>query len=243
MGTGVGSAWLLSRIVAIIMLAWPFDGPDWRALPYGTSHRGDDAFAQDWISTSGVSAGRAVTAPMDGWVVQAEWSCSSYGNTVVVWNRETRLAVRFAHLDRIDVTAGMFVDEGKALGTIGRTGPAPWCQSKTFGAPAVPHLHVAVYQHVDDPSGRPITALSLGKPSPYAAAFVFIQSPHPEQSNARPSLTPHPEPQPLGAFVDFVPIHPITPFGRGSAPGFSVMTDKPCSAKRGARHHAEERPA
>lgn len=152
---------LLATIAATasspVRLAWPFLESSWlRAGVQSQAHVGDDRYAQDWLLVGGDAQGRAVVAPLSGVVVQSDWTCSPYGKTVTIWDKTRRLAVRFAHLDRLLVENGEAIVVGQQVGTVGRSGPAPWCAAAGFKGPSLPHLHIAVYRNVLDPNGRPI---------------------------------------------------------------------------------------
>lgn len=75
--------------------------------------------------------GTPVYAPADGVVAKAEWF-SSYGLYIQV-EHGGDLETRFAHLSRLNVAAGQFVNKGDLIGFIGSTG-------RSTG----PHLHYEV---------------------------------------------------------------------------------------------------
>lgn len=127
-----------------VQLAWPFVTDGWFEAFGSISHVGPDAKAQDWLRSAhhGATRGEPVLAPMNGSIVQAEWSCSSYGKTVVIANADYQ--VRIAHLEEISVHVGEYAHRGETvLGLLGRTGPAPRCEAGILAAPREAHLHIS----------------------------------------------------------------------------------------------------
>jgi hypothetical protein len=164
---------ILAQLGPVVELEWPFETGGWVQLETGPAHHGDDRFAQDWVRSDGATDGRIVLAPLTGRIVQAEWSCVSYGMTIVIWDEAAHRAVRMAHLSRIDVSPGDAVRAGDRVGIVGRTGPAPWCPKNPFGSPTLAHLHIVAYMEVIDPAARPVSAVGLSGVSPYAERFRF----------------------------------------------------------------------
>jgi murein DD-endopeptidase MepM/ murein hydrolase activator NlpD len=72
--------------------------------------------------TLAAAAGTPVGAVGDGIVAFADTQ-GNYGNLVVI-NHSQGLQTRYAHLDRIQVTAGQPIRQGDTLGTVGMTGRA-----------------------------------------------------------------------------------------------------------------------
>jgi murein DD-endopeptidase MepM/ murein hydrolase activator NlpD len=178
-----------------ITLAWPFDDSEWYVLPASSqsSHRGDEAHAQDWLPGRGAASGRIVRAAIKGVVVQSEWSCSSFGRTIVIWNQRASVGVRFAHLQAIQVSVGDSVDLGDVVGTVGASGPAPWCQTGSLGPPRVAHLHIAAYRNVTVPVGRPVHSVSLGSDPTFAVPFVLASPEGGASGNAQSPVLIGPE--------------------------------------------------
>lgn len=166
---------MVALVADVVVLEWPFSGEraGWHAVStVSRAHRGDDARAQDWVKVAGPSLGEPVVSPMAGLVVQAEWTCTSYGRTIVVWDPARKLAVRLAHLETIAVALDEWVGAGQVIGAIGQSGPARGCPPSSSSAPGVAHLHIALYRNVMDPSGRPVSFVGLGA-SHHAARFRF----------------------------------------------------------------------
>jgi murein DD-endopeptidase MepM/ murein hydrolase activator NlpD len=96
----------------------PVNGKLWRGCSY--YHAGWDI---------GVDAGTPVRAGLDGKVRYSRY-CSGYGNLVII-RHYSGLEVYYAHLSKIKVTTGQFVQAGDTIGLSGATG-------HTRGA----HLHM-----------------------------------------------------------------------------------------------------
>jgi hypothetical protein len=140
----------------LLALGWPFadhstGAPAWHRTEGSTWHKDDDVFAQDWnFATGSADLGESVFNVIEGTVVFAG-SASNYGNNVVVLALDARYAVRYAHLQRIDVAPGDRVAVGTALGTVGATG---------LGKKGSPHLHISAYS---DLSERMVASLRQGR--------------------------------------------------------------------------------
>lgn len=109
------------------------------------SHEGIDIFA---------ARGTPVLAASDGFVTQVGQNRLG-GNVVWVWNPSRGVRLYYAHLQDQLVRAGMFVNAGDALGTVGNTGNAK---------NTAPHLHFGIYARGDgaiDPDAfiRPVSAV------------------------------------------------------------------------------------
>lgn len=64
--------------------------------------------------------GTAVMSGLSGKVTSADYN-DSYGNYIILESAEG-YEIRYAHLNRIDVSAGEFVEKGTQIGTVGNTG-------------------------------------------------------------------------------------------------------------------------
>lgn len=175
----VVAAWaaVLWLVNSVVVLSWPFDAGAWHRLEGSPGHYGDDRYAQDW--TRDGAHGPPLRAPISGTVVQAAWTCSGYGRTIVILDDARDIAVRIAHLSSIAVTTGEHVDGGETLiGRVGNSGPRDDCGVAT--GPMLPHAHIAVYRNIDrnGTSPRPINAVDIGDAhSPYAVPFVLLNRP------------------------------------------------------------------
>ena len=87
------------------------------------------------IGKNGRSGDVPIVAVQDGTVVNASYS-SSYGNMVIISHvvNGKQVSTLYAHLERLDVSAGQSVSKGQQLGLMGNTG-------QSFGA----HLHFEVH--------------------------------------------------------------------------------------------------
>ena len=127
-----------------VELSWPFVTEGWFRVYGSLAHVGSDAEAQDWARHAeyGPTRGDPILSPLTGTVVEAAWSCTSYGKTIVVANAGLR--VRVAHLEQIFVRPAERVRQGETvLGAVGSSGPSPGCGPSVLGPPPSPHLHVA----------------------------------------------------------------------------------------------------
>lgn len=162
----------------VVHLRWPFQAHEWRPLEWSSAHQGDDRFAQDWIRIGSRSDDEPLVAPLSGIVIQAEWTCSGYGRTIVIYDPERELAVRLAHLASLEVAAGDTALAGVTrIGTVGKSGPRSDCPNGGSG-PWIAHAHISVYRHVrrENLSGQPINSVEIGRrASPFAAAFLLVQ--------------------------------------------------------------------
>lgn len=152
---------------------WMFETPedDWvRTCTMGEGgHKGDDYYADDWaragaegltgeertfgqIVYAGIS-GTAITKPNHG----------EYGNDVIIYDSESKFALRNAHLSEILVANGESVAAGIPIAKVGRTG-------NVTGS----HLHVVLYKNIENADDRPITwAHVQGEPTSFAAPFLY----------------------------------------------------------------------
>ncbi len=89
------------------------------------------------IGKNGRSGDVPIVSVLDGTVVEAGYHSGGFGNWVLVTHQMNgqQYSTVYAHLDRIDVSAGQRVGQGTQLGTMGNTG-------NSFGA----HLHFEVHQ-------------------------------------------------------------------------------------------------
>ncbi|MDD5566961.1 MAG: M23 family metallopeptidase [Patescibacteria group bacterium] len=107
------------------------------------THSGADYMARD-LAKAGCS-GKNVYAGINGRVVQAispgEWN-HGYGGTVVVYDHNRRVALRFSHLSEVAVSYNQSVTFRTRIGKVGNTGYSTG-----------PHLHLAAYENIDHFSG------------------------------------------------------------------------------------------
>jgi murein DD-endopeptidase MepM/ murein hydrolase activator NlpD len=140
------------------------------------THWADEYFAQDWARGCNQTYGLRVYAGISGEVVYAGVR-GPYGNTVVIYDRETRFALKYSHLSEIAVSVGELVLAGKSfIGRVGDTGNV-----QTSGCPNNPgsHLHLVLFKNVSDVSARPITttlASSGTTATSFAAPFGYVPS-------------------------------------------------------------------
>ena len=151
----------------------PFDEGDWvetRGPGIGL-HTGDDGQAQDWARpSSSQTLGSTAFSAINGVVVKAGHS-ACYGNTVIVFDASTGIAIRYAHLLSISVAWQQQVKAGiDVIGKVGNSGSGEGCGSWR------PHLHISVYKSFNPNAPRPTAPNLQDSSSPYAAAFIFTSS-------------------------------------------------------------------
>jgi hypothetical protein len=137
------------------------------------THWEDEFYAQDWSRECGATYGKRVYAGISGKIVFAGWR-GPYGNTIVIYDQETRFALKYSHLSELAISAGEYVLAGKSfLGRVGNTGNSqPSACSSNPGS----HLHLALFKNVADPNSRPITLTAANSgvgPTAFATAFSF----------------------------------------------------------------------
>ena len=106
--------------------SWPISNQAVSSLfgqRWGRPHEGVDIPAP---------TGTPVKAARGGQVIYADNDISGYGNMVVI-RHSPSFATVYAHLSRIGVRKGDFVDRGKSIGKVGMTGRA-----------TSPHLHFEI---------------------------------------------------------------------------------------------------
>ncbi len=141
-------------------LGWPFlegkSGSKWHVTTGSPYHGGCDAYADDWNYGSGNSdKGKTLLSATAGTVIFAgKGGEKGYGKQVVVQYGD--FAVRYAHMDRVDVTVGDTVWHGTQIGTVG-------CTGLTCKAPQTAHLHLVLYKNIKAEATPGKTALSLLK--------------------------------------------------------------------------------
>jgi len=161
---------------AAIGMAWPFGGAEnphrwvgWTGWSYGGAwgntgcgwrftHSGADLYARD-LSRAGCTGVR-VYAGFTGKVIRAR-NDGGYGKTVVIYDRNRHVAVRYSHLSVIGVYKGQWVSWGQYVGKVGSTGFS-----------SGPHLHLAAYENINDNHGNPIIP-SLCDSEHYTCASFF----------------------------------------------------------------------
>lgn len=138
-----------------------------------TSHLGDDYYSQDWNFTPcGATMGKKLYAGISGEVVFAKFTKSTtYGNSVVIYDREKKFALRYAHLSQILVREGDPAIAGiTEIGRVGDTGNVQGVCSQFPGT----HLHITLYKKVSNPSARPVTSTTFtGNATKYAANYKY----------------------------------------------------------------------
>lgn len=140
------------------------------------THWGDDFYAQDWARGCGQTQGHQLFAGISGEIVWAG-SRGPYGHTVVIYDAETRFALKYSHLSEVSVQVGEYVLAGKSfLGRVGNTGNI---QSSGCSSNPGAHLHLSLHKNVSDPKSRPISSsvvTSNSGPTNFAAAFGYTTS-------------------------------------------------------------------
>ncbi|HRN78065.1 MAG TPA: M23 family metallopeptidase [Candidatus Dependentiae bacterium] len=121
-----------------IELDWPIEKSRfWLSSFFGSRKNPDGSYGFHRGIDMAAIRGTPVKAAAPGRVVEAHY-VSGYGNTVLVQHNH-KYKTRYAHLDRIKVTAGQRVQKGTLVGTVGDTGFV-----RKSGKDAS-HLHFEVY--------------------------------------------------------------------------------------------------
>jgi murein DD-endopeptidase MepM/ murein hydrolase activator NlpD len=146
--SGNGDGTSVSQAAKHLSVSWPFynwsSSSGWTDYTTGVStHVGADKYSHD-LSKSNCE-GIGIYAGMAGQVVQAipptSWN-GGYGGTVVVYDWNRHVAIRYSHMKYINVTRGQWVSFRQYLGLLGHTGNATG-----------PHLHITAYENIDHFSG------------------------------------------------------------------------------------------
>ena len=145
---------MAATVNASIGIAWPFGGAEnpnkwsgWTGSSsggrlcqtgcgYKNTHSGADQLARD-LSRSGCD-GVLTYVGISGLIVEAGDRSNGYGGTVVVYDANRHIAIRYSHLSVIGVSKGQSVRWGQYIGRVGNTG-------NSTGA----HLHIAAYENVN----------------------------------------------------------------------------------------------
>ncbi len=119
-----------SEVLASTPSVWPTEG--WISSPFGGRnspfssrrefHKGLDIKAK---------AGTSITCPAKGTVSFSGWD-GAYGNSIVI-SHGNGITTRYAHMQKLLVKDGQFVQRGEAIGAMGSSG-------RSTG----PHLHYEV---------------------------------------------------------------------------------------------------
>jgi len=161
------AGWLLTQPDAGRMMQVPDPGR--------FTHWEDEYYAQDWARGCGQTAGLRLYAGISGQVILAG-SRGPYGLSVIIYDAESRFALKYSHLSEVAVRNGEFLLAGKSyVGRVGRTGNVTGGCAQDPGA----HLHLALFKNVVNPAARPITATSAGinqGPTAFAAPFGYATS-------------------------------------------------------------------
>lgn len=117
---------------------WPIDRSSfWLSSPFGPRKKTRSFhYGLDMAAVKGTP----VTAAASGVVVEARYSSSGYGKTVVIAH-DSKYRTRYAHLNTILVDVGQHVERGQRIGKVGASGHV---LSKRRGGDAS-HLHFEVH--------------------------------------------------------------------------------------------------
>lgn len=140
---------------------------NWYIFAGSPYHYGSDKYADDWNLKAGLSAGSIsstscnrdkgaeVIASLRGTVLHADIddSVGLYGKEVIIQSADDpSFAMRYSHLDTVDVREDEFVEFGDGLGTVGNTG---------LGGNGCAHLHLVLYKNLNSTA---LHNLKKGKP-------------------------------------------------------------------------------
>lgn len=125
------------------------------------SHTGADYYARDLSRSDGTnSSGKPIYAGFDGWVVRAG-DDGGYGKSVVIWDPNRSVCIRYAHLSYVAVGKGWWISTNTYVGNVGNT-PGGF----------TPHLHIVGYEHVPVSNNAPIIPY-ICKSNYYACILYF----------------------------------------------------------------------
>lgn len=136
-------------------LHWPFSGSGWRiTCGHGCGLHTDsngEYYATDWTTGNRTTTEDApFYSPLDGIVVNIDYSASTYGNYVDIEQSVGTMKGKFriAHLNEVSVYEGQAVIGGKTLvGRIGDTG----------GTSTAPHAHCSLFDITSGQNSIPFT--------------------------------------------------------------------------------------
>ncbi|MBU0963879.1 M23 family metallopeptidase [Patescibacteria group bacterium] len=138
-----------------LSLSWPFynwtSSNGWTDYTTQSStHVGADQYSHDLSRANCECIG--IYAGISGQVVQAispnNWN-GGYGGTVVIYDWNRHVAVRYSHMRYINVYKGQWVNFRQYLGQLGHTGYCVPTRPGSTGA----HLHITAYENIDHFSG------------------------------------------------------------------------------------------
>jgi len=145
-----------------------------RVIPSNdATHKGVDKYADDINWGNGWEDNhRGLYASISGQVI-FRGNVNDWGNQVIIYDKNLKIAVRYAHLDSMNVSEGNYVTTQSKIGTLGNTGNS-----------SAPHLHLSVYKNIDStaisnlsrgstPHGK---GLDVGNYSKYVTKFKFKYS-------------------------------------------------------------------
>lgn len=132
---GNGWKWPVTNVCAGASPVWVTDGFNCSCDVHGGSHSGIDINAKSGsnvIAAKGGTVYKVFTGCKGSHLNDPNCKCETYGNHVII-SHGNNLYTLYAHLSSVSVSTGMSVEQGQAIGIVGKTGYATG-----------PHLHFEV---------------------------------------------------------------------------------------------------
>ena len=134
----------------------------WHETPNSSKHVNSDKYAQDW-NYGGASddLGKNLYAAISGTVIYAGYHNSEYGNQVIIYDYNRKLALRYSHMQSYDVSVNSAVSAGDFIGKVGNSGTK------------YVHLHLSLHKDISINSAAYYELLNGNRPvsEKYAAQF------------------------------------------------------------------------
>lgn len=156
-----------------LSVSWPFynwtSSSGWTDYTTTVStHRGADQYSHDLSMPN--CEGIGMYAGIAGQVVIAGDQYNGYGNTVVIYDWNRHVAVRYSHMRFIAVSRGQWVGFRQYLGQLGHTGNVIPLSTGSTGA----HLHITAYENIDHFSGGYPVIPTLNDATSYSCMIDWI---------------------------------------------------------------------
>lgn len=134
----------------------------WHETPNSALHKYGDKKAQDWNYGGGTNdLGKNLYASISGEVIYAGYHNSSYGNQVIIYDYNRKIALRYSHLQSYSVSKNDSISAGDYIGKVGNSGTK------------YVHLHLSLHKDITINSAVYYDLLNGNRPSSekYAAEF------------------------------------------------------------------------
>lgn len=130
-------------VVTDISLLWPIEkGNFWLSSFFGPRKKPGGKWGFHYGIDMAAVRGTLVKVAAAGVVTEARYSDKGYGKTIVV-EHDKKYKTRYAHLDKILVHVGQYVERGQLIGKVGNTGLVRSRRGRDGGS----HLHFEVCRY------------------------------------------------------------------------------------------------